>query len=148
VSGRAWVAGQLALIGATIAAGLRAQGRPGPLRTALAGIAAGSGVALVAAGGSALGDALTPLPEPVPGAGLREDGAYAALRHPIYGGLILLALGWTFARGPRAVAPALALALFLDRKARHEEELLASQHPGYDEYRRRVPRRLVPSWRR
>ena len=40
------------------------------------------------------GENLTPFPEPLPGARLVESGAYRLVRHPIYGGLILGALGW------------------------------------------------------
>ena len=45
------------------------------------------------AGRDALGAALTPLPYPEPDGGLVTDGVYARVRHPIYGGVILVAIG-------------------------------------------------------
>jgi protein-S-isoprenylcysteine O-methyltransferase Ste14 len=41
-----------------------------------------------------LGGALTPTPVPIAGAGLRTQGPYAWVRHPMYSALFLMGLGW------------------------------------------------------
>jgi protein-S-isoprenylcysteine O-methyltransferase Ste14 len=87
---------------------------------------------------------LTPFPRPLPGARLVDTGAYRLARHPIYGGLILGALGWgLLAASPAAIVGAGVLAGFLDLKSRREEIWLADQFAGYPAYRSRT-RRLIP----
>ena len=51
-----------------------------------------AGLSLSLAGSRALGSALTPFPRPRDDAAFREDGVYALARHPIYGGVLLIAL--------------------------------------------------------
>jgi len=103
-----------------------------------------AGLALFSAGLVRLGSSLTPLPHPKPGARLVESGPYRLVRHPIYGGGILLALGWAcLVQGWLTLLYALALACFLDVKSRREERWLAEAYPGYGDYRRRV-RKLIP----
>jgi protein-S-isoprenylcysteine O-methyltransferase Ste14 len=115
-----------------------------PLRIlAVATIAAG--LALVFAGSAQMGSAMTPLPKPRAGAALRASGVYGLVRHPIYGGVILVALGWTllFAT-PLGLVLTLVLAVLLELKARREEAWLLERHPEYEAYRARTPRRLLP----
>ncbi len=64
------------------------------------------GLALVVAGallglaaGRRLGRALTPTPVPIAGAGLRTDGAYRWVRHPIYSAVLLMVAGYVIAIG-------------------------------------------------
>ena len=57
---------------------------------------------------------------------------------------ILFFLGWALFSAPAALVGVLALVVFWARKARFEERLLAERYPGYDDYRRRTPRRLLP----
>jgi protein-S-isoprenylcysteine O-methyltransferase Ste14 len=92
----------------------------------------------------ALGGALTPYPRPRPGAHLRDRGPYALVRHPIYGGVVLSALGWSLWRSPLALAPSALTAAFLDLKSRREERWLEDTHPDYALYRQRVRGRLLP----
>jgi len=76
---------------------------------------------------------------------LIESGPYALARHPIYTGLILMALGTAIAYG-RAIGFALFLSLCggLWWKARQEERIMSSHFPDtYAEYRTRVPA-IVP----
>ncbi len=67
------------------------------------------------------------------------------MRHPIYGGGILIAFGWTIVFGSVAgLVLSLALALFLDLKSRREELWLTEHYDGYEAYRQRTPRRFLP----
>jgi len=75
---------------------------------------------------------------------LIRSGPYAIVRHPIYTGLIAMALGRSFDVGTAAgIALALALAAALWVNSRREERLMAATFRGaYPDYRRRVvPRR-------
>jgi protein-S-isoprenylcysteine O-methyltransferase Ste14 len=114
----------------------------GPRWPGLFPLAAGLGFA--AAGAAALGRNLTPATTPVADGAMIEAGAYRWVRHPIYTGVILalagvcwLLTGWT--------AGLLALVVawgYFDRKAAAEERKLVVRYPGYDAYRRRVPKLL------
>ena len=87
---------------------------------------------------------LTPFPKPLPGARLVESGSYGLVRHPIYGGLLLGALGWgLLTASPLALLGALVLAAFFDLKSRREEIWLSDQFEDYGAYRSRT-RRLLP----
>ena len=63
----------------------------------------------------------------------------------MYGGGVLFAFGWAVLF-PSVISVVLAAALvvFLDLKATREEAWLSERYPGYDRYRRRVRRRLIP----
>lgn len=87
---------------------------------------------------------MTPLPRPRDDAALVETGAYALVRHPIYGGLILASFGWGMVRASIvAVILAAALAVFFRMKSTHEERWLEKRYPGYPAYRART-RRFIP----
>ena len=103
------------------------------------------GSLLFAAGALRLSTSLTPFPVPRPGGALSADGPYLLVRHPIYGGGILIAFGWTIVFASVAgLLLALVLAGFLDLKSRREELWLAERYDGYEAYRRRTPRRFLP----
>lgn len=105
-------------------------------------LAAGS--ALAVRGSIDLREAFTPFPRPRENAPLVDRGAYAIVRHPIYAGVILGALGWGLLTASRAVlGAAIVLFVLFDLKSRREEAWLAERHPGYEAYRRRV-RKLIP----
>ncbi len=105
-------------------------------------LAAGLGLAL--AGVLWLGRNLTPFACPRAGSVLLERGPYRLVRHPIYAGLFLGALGWAFlVRGLLTLGWVLLLLLLLDRKASLEERWLMASFPGYAAYRQRV-RKLIP----
>jgi len=145
--GEGWVALQAVLFIVAGAAGLTGPAWHGPLRTASVAVGVAfalAGGALAASGIADLRGGLTPYPRPKPGATLVQRGAYARARHPIYGGLILMAFGWGFVTAaPLALAAALLLAAFFDVKSRVEEAWLIEQFPAYEEYRRGT-RRLIP----
>jgi protein-S-isoprenylcysteine O-methyltransferase Ste14 len=146
--GGGWVAVQFVLLVAIAASallGLGPRGALGWVAYLAGGALLGLGVALLVAGGAGLGSALTPFPEPRSGEALRTSGVYGLVRHPIYGGVLLVALGWSvvFAT-PVGLALTLVLALFFELKSRREEHLLEQIHPEYPEYRRHTRRRFIP----
>lgn len=142
--GEGWVVLQNVLLAAVVAAGLLSGGLPAWTRVpGLVLLAAGLVLAALALRG--LGESLSPFPRPRRRATLKSRGVYARARHPVYGGLVLAALGWSLAlRSVAALALAAALAVVLDLKSRLEEQWLAERFEGYGEYRRRVRRRLLP----
>ena len=120
------------------------EGDADPLRIlGMALAAVGGGLAFVAS--RRLGRALTPMPEPVAGADLVETGPYRLVRHPIYGGVILFSLGTALILDSVAgTVLALGLIPFFYVKSAYEERRLRITYAGYSDYRRRVPRRLIP----
>jgi protein-S-isoprenylcysteine O-methyltransferase Ste14 len=91
-----------------------------------------------------LGDSLSPLPEPIPGAPLITEGAYARCRHPLYQSLLLCSLGVSLALGSLLhLGLLLALATLLSLKARREERRLCSRHSRYADYMTSTPA-IVP----
>ena len=145
--GEGWVVLQSAALVAAGVAGLAGPAWPSRLRTPLLvvglAVALGGG-ALGAAGIRHLGSSLTPFPKPADSASMRDGGAYALVRHPIYGGLLLVTLGWSASTSPAALVPAVVLALVFEGKRRREEAWLAERHPIYRDYARRVRHRFVP----
>jgi len=74
-----------------------------------------------------------------------EHGPYRVARHPVYGGLIAGGLGGgLFDANPIALVATATLAILLFGKARFEERRLVDHVPGYDAYRRRVRRVMIP----
>jgi protein-S-isoprenylcysteine O-methyltransferase Ste14 len=92
----------------------------------------------------ALGSALTPFPRPLASGRLRQSGAYAWVRHPIYGGLVLASLGWSLSwLSLPGLLCSVVVFLFFDRKSAFEERLLRARFPEYAGYAQRV-RKLLP----
>jgi protein-S-isoprenylcysteine O-methyltransferase Ste14 len=114
-----------------------------PLGVVLAAL----GILLFLAGLVSLGRSLSPLPKPRDDASMRERGAYAWVRHPMYAGVIVAVLGLSLAASPLGLAATALGALFLDRKSAREETWLVERYPGYDGYRRRVRWKFVPGIR-
>lgn len=141
------VAGQFTLLGVLLTAvwdGATALG----LRMA-GGFAVVVGLAVAVAASQRLGRELKAHPAPAPAAVLSVDGPYRFVRHPIYAGLLLVALGLTVAAGSVvAVLAFVALLTLLTLKARFEERLLAERFSDYPEYARRTPRFVprLPRW--
>ncbi|MES2459033.1 MAG: isoprenylcysteine carboxylmethyltransferase family protein [Armatimonadota bacterium] len=101
----------------------------------------GVGLLLVAAAALNLGNALTPLPSPRQGAALKTGGLYRSMRHPIYTGILVWALGFAVASsGSWHLFVFTLLCLFFSGKARYEEALLRERFPEYGTYAERTPR--------
>jgi protein-S-isoprenylcysteine O-methyltransferase Ste14 len=146
--GEGWVLIQLALIAAVFLsafAGRGWSGAAGIVAYAASGALLALGSWMAIAGAATLGKALTPFPAPKGQDAVVSTGVYRLVRHPIYGGGLLVSLGWTilFATVPGLVLT-IVLAVFLDLKSRREEEWLIERLRGYEAYRRATPHRLVP----
>ncbi len=140
---RLWVSGQSLLIVLVVVAAIFGPGWGARLFLAIAGgVVAVAGGLTMLWGGRTLGRLLTPFPSPR-GKHL-ERGPYRFVRHPIYGGVIAVAVGAALVYSPVALAPASALVPYFLFKARYEERLLAQADPGYGEYLGRVRKRFFP----
>ena len=149
--GGAWVLAQIPLLLLTFAlpAVLPAAVLPWPAGThpwrEYLGLALGaSGLLLAGLGLIRLGPNLTPLPRPKEGGALVTTGVYGLVRHPIYGGIVLLAFGSALRAATWLVVPlALLVLLFFSRKAALEERWLTEKFADYEAYRRRTAS-LIP----
>ena len=145
--GEGWVALQALLLLAVGACGLLGPSWPEgstPWRIAGAIVAGVAALVLVVGGFHGLGSQLTPFPKPVEGGELRQGGVYGLVRHPIYGGVILLSVAWSLALSPLALVPSALLGLLFEGKRRREEAWLVERHPSYEDYRGRVRRHFIP----
>ncbi|MBI1349845.1 MAG: isoprenylcysteine carboxylmethyltransferase family protein [Actinomycetales bacterium] len=76
-----------------------------------------------------LGNALTPTPVPIEGAGLRTSGAYRYVRHPIYSSILLMAAGYACMVGTAWTWVGVGvLVVFFLAKSRWEDALLAEAY--------------------
>jgi protein-S-isoprenylcysteine O-methyltransferase Ste14 len=75
------------------------------------------------------------LPTPNQQADLITSGLYKRIRHPIYTGVLMVALGITIWHGHFIILTASILLVgLLTYKSLYEEELLRAQYPQYQEY--------------
>lgn len=103
-----------------------------------------SGLLFIGKGIGDLGQNLTPLPYPKQDGQLVQTGVYGIVRHPIYSGVILMALGWALFHGSLShVLGTLILVIFFDAKANREEGWLMEHYPDYGDYKSRV-KKLLP----
>ena len=87
---------------------------------------------------------LTPLPMPVEHGELIQTGLYAYVRHPIYLGVILMALAWFLhTQAVLTLVEFIAVMIFFEVKSRQEEYWMGQVYPEYAEYQRRTAK-LVP----
>jgi protein-S-isoprenylcysteine O-methyltransferase Ste14 len=145
--GEGWVVIQGVVFAAVIVTGLIGSRWPTELRVAtrLSAILIGvTGVWLASSATWTLGRSVTPFPKPPPSSELKESGTFALVRHPIYGGLLLISTAWSLGFSPWALAPSGVLAIALTYKSQLEERWLVERHPTYSAYRERVRRRFVP----
>jgi protein-S-isoprenylcysteine O-methyltransferase Ste14 len=91
-----------------------------------------------------LGKSLTANPVPLENAVLKTNGLYSLVRHPIYFGVILLAVAAVVqSRSFMHLLFGIALFVLFELKARFEEKLLLVHYPDYATYASRVGR-LIP----
>lgn len=75
------------------------------------------------------------VPDPKANAMLVTSGPYRQVRHPIYSGVLLMALGASLLHGhPVGYILTVALFLLFSVKARYEESLLRQVYPDYAAY--------------
>jgi protein-S-isoprenylcysteine O-methyltransferase Ste14 len=146
--GGGWVAAQVVLIAGIGVSAVVGLGWPHAGRVPAYAVGAfliAVGLLLLVVGGIQLGSALTPFPAPRTGGGLVAGGLYRRARHPMYGGGILIAAGWSILFGS-VVGGILTvgLALLFELKSRREEAWLVDHYAGYPEYRDRTRRRFLP----
>jgi protein-S-isoprenylcysteine O-methyltransferase Ste14 len=116
----------------------------GPVLSMLGMLLVVLGLLIVIAASANLGPAASPLPLPRATGALRTTGLYRYVRHPIYSGLFVLAIGIAVRSGSGVVALATtALIVWLSMKARWEERHLRDRYPEYAPYAAHVPR-FVP----
>jgi protein-S-isoprenylcysteine O-methyltransferase Ste14 len=145
--GAGWVALQMVALACIAIAGLAGPPWPAAGSTALSMLGLGfavAGGALGVLGIRALGPSLTALPHPASDAELRRDGVYARARHPIYGALLLVGIGWCLLTSWWAILPWMFLFAILLAKSEREEAWLAERFAAYPAYRATVRRRFVP----
>jgi protein-S-isoprenylcysteine O-methyltransferase Ste14 len=146
--GEGWLFLQLVLLLAIVAA---AMALPLPVDSSVEQIARVVGLVILVGGLVVfglgivtLGSSLSPLPAPMPSAELVERGIYRFIRHPIYTGLIVAALGGSiYTVSPLALGLTALLAVVLDLKSRREEVWLRERFPGYKAYAART-RKFIP----
>ena len=108
------------------------------------GVLLAAGILLLSLAIFRLGSNLTPVPYPKDAGTLIETGPYRLVRHPMYCGGILIALGWALlVHGWLTLIYALIMLVFFDIKSRREEKWLKAKYPGYQAYQKRV-RKLIP----
>jgi protein-S-isoprenylcysteine O-methyltransferase Ste14 len=91
-----------------------------------------------------LGNSLTPLPHPREDGQLVSSGVYGLVRHPIYSGVIFVAIAWALYQFSLSHLLGVAvLFIFFDAKARREESWLCQTYPDYENYRQRV-KKIIP----
>jgi protein-S-isoprenylcysteine O-methyltransferase Ste14 len=103
-----------------------------------------AGVGAYRVAGAALGEALSPLIEPRPGAALVTQGPYRWLRHPMYLGQALIAVGAPLVLGCRWTLTISAAAIVaLGARVLLEEAALARTFPEYARYAAQT-KRILP----
>jgi protein-S-isoprenylcysteine O-methyltransferase Ste14 len=142
--GGAWVVAQSAVIVAIVGLCLVRVRIHSPAVHAIGLALAALGIVLFGSAYHAMGRSFTPFPRPLPRGELVQSGPFRLVRHPIYGGLLLLLTGISLAIGIAGLAGTLVLAVLWWRKTIVEERLLSERFPGYPAYRERVRHRFLP----
>jgi len=106
----------------------------------------GSGIFLSIGAIAALKPWVSPFSVPVENNELQTEGVYAVIRHPIYGGLILMTTGLAvFTHSVERCLLTVLLAYILDHKASMEEKYLIDKHgKKYEDYQAKITKKLLP----
>lgn len=114
------------------------------LNWGVAAVLAFAGLGIFLKGLLDLGKQLTPLPYPKEEGQLVETGVYSLVRHPVYTGVIFLALSWAiFQLSLSHLITTGVILAFFDAKASREEAWLSEKYPSYADYRQRA-KKLIP----
>ena len=141
----AWVGTQFVLFAAIAVLVVVTSGDGPGFSTWLGGVLVLAGLAPAGAALGRLGPSLSPYPTPSQGAILVMNGPFRLVRHPIYGGVILTALGLSFLSwSVPALVVSLALVPFFLAKASFEESMLVERFEGYADYMETTRHRLIP----
>jgi len=98
-----------------------------------------AGVVLMLVAIRTIGRSIQVAPAPKASATLRTDGVYRWFRHPIYTGIVAIAIGLFLRRPTVLVAAATAVVIgFLMVKVRFEERLLVEHYAAYAAYQKRT----------
>ena len=142
-----WVVAQVLLLALVLAAPLAMHGSDSwnwPPHFLLGRMVEVIGGTLCFLGIMSLGSSLTPLPYPRQEAKLKQDGVFRWVRHPIYGGIVIVTLGFGLAsNSPLMMISAIIVLVFFRTKAAREEIWLRERYPEYESYSRRT-RMLIP----
>jgi protein-S-isoprenylcysteine O-methyltransferase Ste14 len=93
---------------------------------------------------SDLGQNLTPLPHPRDNGQLVKTGIYGLVRHPMYGGVVYLALAYaSWQMSWVHLVGSFGLFVFFDAKSRKEEVWLTEEFSDYANYATAV-KKLIP----
>jgi protein-S-isoprenylcysteine O-methyltransferase Ste14 len=113
-------------------------------RQTISVLVAVAGVLLLTFGTFRLGRNLTPFPRPKAAGTLVTTGVYRIVRHPIYSGIVFLAVA-SAVRAPTVLVLPLPVMVFLffDAKARFEEKWLVQRFTDYPAYQVRTAK-LIP----
>jgi protein-S-isoprenylcysteine O-methyltransferase Ste14 len=140
--GAGWVWGQFALMAVILALGVLPPRWPDWVRVFGIPILL-AGIAVFVWAVRTLGSSFTPYPRPLQAGALVEDGPYRYVRHPVYGAGVLVLLGYGLLTSVVATGAVPAIAVLWWLKSSVEERHLAARFPAYDDYKRRVRRRIL-----
>ena len=145
--GGGWVGLQVIFLGAAVAAGVFGAPWPEATRVGLGvpgAVALLAGTGLLLGGGAGLGQQLTPFPRPVTDGALRQDGVYRLVRHPMYGGALVLVLGWALLSSPLVLLALGLTAALMFAKSRREEGVAGRAVSRVRGVPAQVPHRFLP----
>ena len=104
-----------------------------------------TGIILLLSSYHRLGKSHSPGIKPIEEGKLVVTGPYAVIRHPVYASFILIGFGlemlFSYFTG---LIIAVLLFIYYDLRTREEEKWLKQTYPGFNEYKRKVPGRLIP----
>ena len=91
-----------------------------------------------------LGQNLTPLPHPRDEGQLVKTGIYGLVRHPMYSGVVYLALAYaSWQMSWVHLVDSIVLFVFFDAKSRKEEVWLTEKFPDYASYSNSVKKLIL-----
>lgn len=105
----------------------------------------GAGACIIAIASRQLGGSLSPSVSPTQDGKLITTGIYSIVRHPMYSGVIIMAIGWSILWGSLlSLVFSIVLAVFFTFKAKKEEKLLSEKYRDYAAYQAQVKKKIIP----